>query len=306
MDRRIVELVGSSDFERNLYEAAVRNLADVDNKLRFNNFAYAMRELSRHFLHRLAPDEEVTKCSWYKNVTGKEGMLARSERAAFAVHGGLSDDFVRDNLGLDIQVINKRLKDAVDGLSKYTHIEEAVFDLPPERVDALVVETTEAFAGLFEAIRSCRCDILYELQEAIDDASVSEVLSDTIQEIDELATHHSIDEIYVHSTVITRISHDTVYIKAEGTIGVELQYGSNSDWRRGDGAKISMSFPFGCELTCPTSSPDADFLKFEPNSLEVDNRKWHEGDAEEYEDLHAELVVEDETTTAVRDKEADF
>lgn len=294
MDRRIIELVGNSDFERSLYEAAVRNLEDMDNKLRFNNFAYAMRELSRHFLHRLAPDDEVTKCSWYKNVTGKEGLLARSERAAFAVHGGLSDEFVRDNLGLEIQAINKRLKDAIDGLSKYTHIEEAVFDLPPERVDALAVETTEAFAGLFEAIRSCRNDIVYELNEAIDDAAVSEVLADTIQSIDELATHHYIDEIYVDSTVITRISHDTVYFKAGGSIGVELQYGSNSDLRRGDGARIGVSFPFGCELTCPTDSPVSDSLVFEPGSLAVDTRKWHEeGDRdEEYEDLHAEHLAE--------------
>ena len=39
------QLVGnlSEGFERELYQAAMSNLDDECNKLRFNNFAYAMR-----------------------------------------------------------------------------------------------------------------------------------------------------------------------------------------------------------------------------------------------------------------------
>lgn len=69
MDENITELISKDQFELDLYEAAVHNLSDLSNKLRFNNFAYAMRELSRHVLHRLAPSEGVLKCSWYKNLT---------------------------------------------------------------------------------------------------------------------------------------------------------------------------------------------------------------------------------------------
>jgi len=42
-------------FEQELYASAFQNLANLNNKLRFNNFAYAIRELIRHILNRLAP-----------------------------------------------------------------------------------------------------------------------------------------------------------------------------------------------------------------------------------------------------------
>lgn len=302
MDQRIVNLVSGCRFELNLYEAALRNLSDTDNQLRFNNFAYAMRELSRHFLYRLAPDAEVVKCVWFKNITKAEGKLARSERAAYAVHGGLSEEYVGETLGLDIDEMNKRLKIAIDGLSKYTHIQEDVFGLPAEQVEALAQETTESFAGLFNAIQHCHNDIVYRLHKAIDNAAVEEVLRETIQEIDELATHHFIDEICVTETNI-RITHDIIHFSVAGTVEVELQYGSNSDWRRGDGAKIDVSLPFSCQLTCPAADPSEDTLSMVKSSLAVDTSRWYEGDDEDYEEedaasLAIEVVVGDESKLA--------
>ena len=282
MDKRIANLVAGSSFELNLYQAALRNLSDTGNQLRLNNFAYAMRELSRHFLHRLAPDAEVLRCPWYKNITNEDGKIARSERAAYAVHGGLSEEYVSEILGLDIYEIKKRLKVAVDGLSRYTHIQEDVFGLPAEQVEALAQETTESFAGLFDAIHVCHNEIIYKLRESIDDAAVQEVLRETIQAIDELATHHFIGEIYINDTCI-RITHDTVHFSVAGTVGVELQYGSSSDWRRGDGAKIDESFPFSCELVCPTAAPGEESLEIVPGSLTVDTSHWYDSDDAEYE-----------------------
>lgn len=287
MDQRIVNLVSGSRFELSLYEAALRNLSDTDNQLRFNNFSYAMRELSRHFLYRLAPDAEVVKCPWYKNITKVEGKLARSERAAYAVHGGLSEEYVGETLGLDIDEMNKRLKIAIDGLSKYTHIQEDVFGLPAEQVEALAQETTESFAGLFNTIQHCHNDIVYKLHEAIDNAAVEEVLRETIQDIDELATHHFIDEICVTETSI-RITHDKIHFSVAGMVEVELQYGSNSDWRKGDGAKIDVSLSFSCRLICPAAAPSEDTLRMVQGSLAVDTRRWYDGDDEENDEEDAD------------------
>lgn len=283
MDQRIVNLIAGSSFELNLYQAALRNLSDTGNLLRFNNFAYAMRELSRHFLHRLAPDSEVAKCPWYKNLTKEQGKIARSERAAYAVHGGLPDEYVREVLGIDIDEINKCLKNAIDRLSRFTHIQEDVFGLPPEQVETLTQETTEAFAELFNAIKRCHDEIVYELHMAIDDAAVEEFLRDTIQAIDELATHHFIDEVCINETE-TRITHDTVHFSVAGMVGVELQYGSNSDYRRGDGTKINVSFPFSCQLICPAAAPSEDSLEMVQGSLTVDTRSWYGVDEENEDD----------------------
>lgn len=38
-----------SQFETDLFEASLASLNKTGNKLRYNNFAYSIRELSRHF-----------------------------------------------------------------------------------------------------------------------------------------------------------------------------------------------------------------------------------------------------------------
>ncbi|EKT4481573.1 TPA: hypothetical protein U8214_000695 [Pseudomonas putida] len=263
MDNRITQLVKDSDFELKLYEAAVRNLRDTENRLRFNNFAYAMRELSRHFLKRLAPDDQVVKCSWYKNVTGEVGKLARSERASFAVHGGLAEKFVREKLHIDLKSMNKRLKDTIDALSKYTHIEEDVFNLSPADIDRLAAETTETFAEFFETIKRCRDEIASELNEAIGTAAFQEIVMNAVPGMDELSTHQFVDDIYIEDAEVTAIDCKTVYLEVSGTLYVELQYGSGSDIRKGEGTTIDDSFPFACKMTCPTSDPSEKSLELQ-------------------------------------------
>lgn len=94
-----------SDFELELFEASLRNLRDNQNKLRFNNFAYSIRELSRHIQHNLAPDEEVINCVWYRNETGDVGKLSRGERVKYAIQGGLTNNFVDTEI-LELEIIN--------------------------------------------------------------------------------------------------------------------------------------------------------------------------------------------------------
>ncbi len=47
------------DFERKVLSAALLSLEQGENPLSLNNFATAIRELSRNVLQRLAPDNEV-------------------------------------------------------------------------------------------------------------------------------------------------------------------------------------------------------------------------------------------------------
>ena len=70
--REIIESRLVDGFEKELFHAALYNLDDVNNRLRFNNFAYAMRELVRHVLDRLAPDVEVLGCSWWEEMRRDE------------------------------------------------------------------------------------------------------------------------------------------------------------------------------------------------------------------------------------------
>jgi len=48
-----------SDFERAVYDAALKSFNQLDNPLRVNNYATALRELGRIHLEGQAPDERV-------------------------------------------------------------------------------------------------------------------------------------------------------------------------------------------------------------------------------------------------------
>lgn len=268
-----IEAALAEGFERQLYQAAVANLKDSTSPLRLNNFAYAMRELVRHLLARLSPDASVLACAWYRNETSKPNGITRRQRATFAVQGGLSDEYVRNQLRLETQDIHKALIKAIDGLSKFTHIEPGVFDIKREDVEHYAAQTEQAVAGLIEIIEQCRDKVATALWSHIDEAVVFEAIRQTIDAIDEIATHHCVDEVYIDEVRVIDISHDTVFFRAKGTIGAELQWGSNSDVKNDQGAVMSESFPFECLLTSQVSEPDA--LEVENDGLRVDNSSWY-------------------------------
>lgn len=294
MDKRILELFSDSRFERDLYEAAVRNLADTENKLRFNNFAYAMRELTRHMLHRLAPSDEVRKCVWWKSeIKGmkKKDDVTRVERAIYATQGGLSNHYMTKKLNLDFNESHEVLRDAIEQLSKYTHIELSVFGLSDGEVTRLVEEITSAVAGLAMAIKDCRSAVADRLSDAIGDAAVQQVLETSLPEVDELATHYFAEEVVVYEQEVLSITSDSIFLRASGTIGVTLQWGSNSDVRNGDGAQGKDTFDFTCELTGSTKAPDSDKLEYIENSISIDTDHWFDTEDARDDEPDAPAVV---------------
>ena len=262
-------------FEQDLYASAFQNLADLNNKLRFNNFAYAIRELMRHVLNRLAPTESVIKCSWYRDETKEANRPTRRQRAYYAVQGGLSDEYVKNALGIETATIHRALVKAIDNLSKFTHIEPAVFGLSEAEVTAQSQNTKEAMEALCSTIQGCRQQIIKALWEQIDEKVIDEALRETLLAIDEIATHHSIEEVYTHLIEIENITHDEIIFKATGSIAAELQWGSDSDVSRDDGVVMEKSFPFSCWFSSPVDEPAA--IEAREDGLLVDTGTWWEG-----------------------------
>jgi hypothetical protein len=115
--------------------------------------------------------------------------------------------------------------------------------------------------------------VIEALLEKIDDAAVDALISETITDIDELSTHHSVDEVSIDKMQIVEITHDTIKIEVSGSLGVELQWGSNSDLRRGDGATLSQYFRFTVQM----QSPVDDVGDFEEVRYGVDVGSWRDG-----------------------------
>lgn len=242
------------DFAKCAIQGAQHALADAANPLRLNFFSTAMRILFEHMMDTLAPVEQVKRSSWFKPER-PDGHATRWQRVVFAIQGGFSDAFVKEHLKVDPQPLRKRLLNAVDELSKHVHGREQTIISKRAAQDAAAQATVTAMGAFLDVIHDCRAAILDPIAEALDDAAVDTLASDSLVEVDELASHFSLEEVYVDRTVVQAIGADTIIYRATGSVSVVLQWGSNSDLRRGDGAELGQSFPFFCDIELPLDEP---------------------------------------------------
>jgi hypothetical protein len=255
-------------FEKELFEAALENFNAKVNKLRLNNFAYAIRELTRIFLARLAPDEDVKKCSWYKNESKDPKQITRGERVKYAIQGGLHDNYVIDHLDIDVNEIKKKFNEIIKLLSKFTHIGSATFNIDDTTATDYKKQTLEILLEFFALIEQSRNEVISRLENEIDDHVFSAAISETHNEIDEVSGSHFISGVYVESHEITRIDSEIIHLFVEGQFEATLEYGSKHD-----GCSINHSFPFECKFTCKVTSPDKIFESCK--DLKVDNSTWY-------------------------------
>lgn len=271
-EMRLSPLTGN-DFEKQLLTASLKNLTDKDNKLRFNNFACGIRELSRHILHRLSPDDEVQKCKWFKNDSNKPGQLTRGERIKYAIQKGLPDKFTETFYDTADNV--RDVLDTIDELSKYTHVNPNTFGISENEVDQLTKDVLKTFESFAVGIKDFHESLKDKLEEHIDQAVLEHTIQETFDNIDILATHHNIEDHSTSSYKITHVDSEKIEIEAHGDLSVRLQYGSNYDLSKGDGAEMYESFPFECKMQINIHE---DFSKSEYLMLDfdVDTSSWYE------------------------------
>ena len=261
-------------FERELLNAAFTNL-NVPNPLRFNNFAYSLRELLRHVLHRLSPDGEVSQCDWFKPDPTSSTGYTRQHRLKYAIQGGLSDFYVTKKLEMEeIDEVVKELLSIIKLLSSYTHIESHTFDISESEVERLSTECLEATLGFVEKISEARNQVLGMLIDEIDSSLLERIISESVTEIMELSTHQFIEDIYHDGAHVESIGPKSLTLRVTGNLDCELQYGSGSDLRKGDGVVISTSFPFGGTIDVKFKAPLGSVM--EVDNLNVDTSSWYE------------------------------
>src|SRR6202051_3163930 len=222
-------------------EGSLRALADHENPLRLNFFSTGMRILFEHLMNTLSPEDEVVKASWF-TPERRDGKPSRGQRVFFAIQGGLSETFVKDELKVDLPPLRTCLTDAFAELSKHVHGGENTIIRDQAGQDTVAERTAAAMGAFLDALRECREAVLKPIAEALDRVAVDTLLSDAMLEVDELATHFSVDELYVDTVTVSTIGADKITYKVAGSVEVTLQWGSNSDVRRGDGAESSQSF----------------------------------------------------------------
>lgn len=79
--------------------------------------------------------------------------------------------------------------------------------------------------------------------EGIEDILYNIFLED-VRELDELSTHTHVEEVSDITLNSVDVEQNRIRVAGIGTVSVELNWGSNSDRERGDGASTVDSFPF--------------------------------------------------------------
>ncbi|MDL4584235.1 hypothetical protein QRZ28_20465 [Raoultella ornithinolytica] len=272
-DLRLIQGYLTEGFELELFYAAVYNLSDVNNALRFSNYAYAFRELFHHVLKRLAPDDSVEGCTWFAG-RNEQNKVPRKDSYKYIIQGGLADEYVINELGVDNNEIFLGLRDAFTSLNRLTHISEAVFPVNSDRGLEIVTQVEGYIAGLFRHLDDCHSRIIHLLSQKVGHATIESSVSDTIESIDLLSTHSSLDAVYIEHIKIIEINHAEIIFKASGSVDIGLQWGSNSDIRNDLGAVGEKSFPFSCEVRSPVDDPEN--TSCDEEAFIVDTRSWFE------------------------------
>lgn len=262
----------SSEFLKKLLAASIKSLEDKANPLSFNNFCAGYRELVRHVLSDLAPDVEIRACTWYVPDTTSRTGITRSHAITYVLQGGLPSDYVTGTLDIDVLEEKKELLSAIKKLSKYTHVNEDTFGIDAHRASVEAALSINSLSSVLGLANNCRAQLARALEAQIHDEVVALAINETIGVIDELATHHSIDEINVEEVTVTKVGSEFIHIRASGSIGVELQWGSNSDLRSGVGVTGNDFFPFSCELQSNVKDPVE--LVVIDDTIRVDTSSW--------------------------------
>jgi len=265
-----------TDFQRRVFDAAVKSFDHEDNPLRLNNFATALRELGRIWLEAIAPKEKIRACDWFEqapNLREKDGVT-RAQRARYAVQEELHDNFVLEQLHIDVHSTIKEYTALIDELSKYTHITEETFDIPDEDAELQAVRALETFDQLSELINERRDALRSSAADAAKDALAEKLFGEVNDELDRLSTHTSVDDVQLEYLAIVSITPDQIVYQGKGSVDVRLQYGSDSDVARDDGAVMHDSYPLDCQFEADTSDPLA--ISIVPGTLDLDTFSFYD------------------------------
>jgi len=206
----------------------------------------------------------------------------RNARLTYALIGGLTVKQVEKIAGIDVKPLIKEVIGAYGDLNKHVHGREDTIVRDLEEQDAIAYDVLVALAGLLEAQRDYRREIVDGIADGLQREAVEKFTTETVAEIDILATHHTVDWVGIDERHVVGITDTHVEYEITGSVGVTLLYGSGSDRRRGDGAEIEEEFPIAMGFRVPIEAPQN--LGEAEITSEIDTSAWFGEDGDEVED----------------------
>lgn len=100
-------------------------------------------------------------------------------------------------------------------------------------------------AKLLEAQRDYRREIVDRIADGLQREAAKKFTTETVGEIDILTTYHTVDWVGIDERQVIGITATQLKYEITGLVGVTLLYGSESDWRRGEGEETGDEVPIG-------------------------------------------------------------
>ncbi|CTQ50725.1 hypothetical protein [Jannaschia donghaensis] len=269
----LLEFFLDDQFLKKLVKGVMRIARDKKNPIRGNLVASGLREVTGHILHSLAPDDAVRDCVWFVQAKDTK-TVTRRQKAHYIVHAGLPEDFVKDALKLEMTDFTIPLLDAFEALNKSTHVRAETIVRKGSVVRQMILEVFESLLDLLRAAIAGREEIVRTTASVMHNAVFENLISETIQELDEIATHATVDGHHIDTVEVRSISALALEYVVTGEVEVELQYGSNSDVRNDIGFRMDDSYPYSAVITSNPAMPME--IQQKDIQLQVDNSSFYE------------------------------
>lgn len=271
--QKLIHRFPGDKFLETLCEGAWLVARDKANPIRGNLVASALREIFGHIVHSLAPDAEVRKCTWF--VQAKDtNTVTRRQKACYIVHAGLPTSFIEGDLKLVTDDCIDPLLEAFDRLNKATHVRAETIVFKGKEVRQIISSVLQGLLKLLDAAAHARADLEHVMSEVMHHAVFDSLINETIQELDELSTHTTVDGHFIDGVRVVELGAEQVVYEVTGEVEVELQYGSNSDVRNDMGARIDDSYPYKATVSSRAATPMR--IRAEDVNLIVDNSSFYE------------------------------
>jgi hypothetical protein len=271
--RALEDRLPNDGFFRTVLAGCLRVGQDKKNPLRGNFLASGLREAIGHVLHSLAPDKEVRACIWF--VQAKDTpTVTRQQRANYIVKAGLLDDFVSNTLKIDAREYTKPLIEIMDGLNKATHVRPDTILTKGTEIRQMVRDVLLGIDQLLQAAADSRDAVKVAVADVMHEAVFERLVSEAIQELDELSTHTTVDGHQIDEVTVTKMDSIEISYRVTGEVEVELQYGSNSDVDSDIGYRKDDSYPYVVTVTCAVAQPM--HVRADKLNITVDNRSFFE------------------------------
>ena len=109
--------------------------------------------------------------------------------------------------------------------------------------------------GMMDAAATSRQEMKRAIADVMHHAVFENLISETIQELDELSTHTLVEGHYIDTVEVSEMGATQIAYVITGQVEVELQYGSDSDVRNDIGIRKNDSYPYSATISSNAKNP---------------------------------------------------